>query len=466
MGKFIKQILCCFLIVFLISSTQSQTSSIVGKAPDYKGQEVSLYSFSDLITYTAVKESFDTVDAAGNFELSTIVTTPECYQVRINNKVGKLYMLTLFKYGLTFPSADTINYHNPATTESVDLIIHGDSTELNARIIDFNLQFNDFWKKNYKYFVAKKIFGKLDTFQLQMEKRYKNVKSNYFKTYMKYTFALFNDNTGRHRNYLAAKYLINQPIEYHNFEYMEFFNQFFKQYLQTMSSGPLGNDILDIINENPSYNQLNSILKKDVWVVNDSLRELVIIKGLYELYYVPRFNKQNIITMLEEINTITKNTEHKKISSAVLRIFKSLQAGAPAPDFVLKDINGNPHSLSDYKGKYIYMNFFSTNNTESLQELKKLEQIKTKYGDKVVFINICIDGKVQDLRDFLKKNPKYTSLYLFAANDSNVLDSYMIKVPGIYYLINREGYLVQSPALKPSEGIEFKFKEMFKDRKR
>lgn len=465
MNNWLKQIVVIYFSVVCAYSF-AQTSYIVGKAPDYKGEEIALYGFTDLITYTSVKESFDTIDSKGNFELSANVINPSCYHVKIKNKVGKLYMLTMFKYAFTFLPPDTIDYHNPNVEESVDLMIHGDSTELNARIIDFNEQFDNFWQKNYKYFVAKKIHGRLDTFQLRMEQRYKDVKSNYFKTYMRYTFALINDNTGRHRNYLAAKYLINQPIEYHNYEYMEFFNQFFKQYLQTMSSGPLGNDILASINIDPNYKELNKTLKADNWVSNDTLRELVIIKGLYELYYVPRFSKPNITALISEINATTKIKEHKVICGNILRIFQNLQAGATAPDFALPDASGNLHSLADYKGKYVYMNFFSPSSTECNQELKKMEQLKNKFGDKVIFISICMAGKEKEFADFVKKNPKYNWLFLNGAKYQNVLDSYLIKVPNVFYLINREGYLVQSPATKPSEGIEFKFKEMFKDRRR
>ncbi|MBK6834979.1 MAG: TlpA family protein disulfide reductase [Bacteroidetes bacterium] len=465
MNNWLRQIVIIYFS-FACAYSFAQTSYIIGKAPDYKGEEISLYGFTDLITYTTVKESFDTIDAKGNFELSTNVVNPSCYHVKINNKVGKLYMLTMYKYAFTFLPPDTIDYHNPNAEESVDLMIHGDSTELNARIIDFNIQFDNFWQKNYKYFVAKKIHGRLDTFQLRMEERYKNVKSNYFKTYMRYTFAIINDNTGRHRNYLAAKYLVNHPIEYHNYEYMEFFNQFFKQYLQTMSSGPLGNDILASINIDPNYKELNKTLKADNWVANDTLRELVIIKGLYELYYVPRFSKANITALISEINATTKIKEHKIICGNILRIFQNLQAGATAPDFALPDVNGNLHSIADYKGRYVYMNFFSPTSTESIQELKKMEQVKTKYGDKVIFISICMTGKDKEFKDFVKKNPKYNWLFLNGTNYQNVLDSYMIKAPNVFYLVNKDGYLVQSPATKPSEGIEFKFKEIFKDRRR
>ncbi len=211
-----KGLLCCFLS--LASFIHAQTSYVVGKAPYYKGKEIALYTYSDLITYTPVKESFDTVNADGSFELNTTIKNAQACNIKIDNQIGKLYMLTLFKYGITFPEPDTAEYQNPNTDHSIDLIVNGDSSELNARIIDFNQQFDIFWEKNYKYFVTKKIHHKLDSFQLKMDKRYEHVKSWYFKKYIKYTFALINDNSGRHSSYLMQYYIMNEPILYQNYE--------------------------------------------------------------------------------------------------------------------------------------------------------------------------------------------------------------------------------------------------------
>ena len=460
---------CSLLYIILLISLKGlpQQSFIVGYAPSYKGKEATLYSYSDLITYTLLKETSDTINEKGVFELTTQVDKPTCYQIKIENKVAKLYMLNLYKYAITFPDPDTSNYHNPSTEEQVDLFIHGDSAELNARIIDFNIQYSKFWEKNYMYFVAKKLHNKLDSFQLKMEERYKNVKSNYFKNYMHYTFALINTNTGRHKNYIASKFLINHPVEYNNFEYMDFFNQFFKNYLVSLSSGKLGNRLLEVINEYANAKELDALLKNDSWLQNDSLRELVMLKGLYEVYYMPNFEKVNIQGMIEQIVNYTSIDEHKKIGSNILRIFKKLQVGTFAPDFALKDINGKTIALSDFKNKFVYLNFFGLSSNESLQELRKLESIYKDYKNNITIISICTDNKLtNDLKVFLAKNKNYKWLFLDGGGRNDLQNQYVVKYPNLFYLINREGYLVQSPAKKPSEGIEFKFSSMFYPKRR
>ena len=48
---------------------------------------------------------------------------------------------------------------------------------------------------------------------------------SYFKTFVEYSFALMNENSGRHKNYLAKKYLFDRPLAYSNYEYMETLNE-------------------------------------------------------------------------------------------------------------------------------------------------------------------------------------------------------------------------------------------------
>ncbi len=453
------------MCISYLTLMQGQNVNIKGVAPAHHGKEISLYTYNDLITYTETKTVFDTVDEKGHFELKLDVYHPQAVELKIGNLKGKLYLEPYFQYGIIFPGADTARFTNPNTEQEVDISIVGDSTELNARIIDFNSQFDEFWYNNYKAFVSKRLHNQLDSFQLSCNKRYEKVRSKYFKTYVNYSFALMNENTGRHHNYLAVQYLAGHPIHYYNFEYMQFFNQFFKQYLQVRVISKSGQDIPDIINENGDYNLLDAVLKTDPILKGDSLRELVILKNLYELYYVPKYRRERVLAMIKQLQQQSRVEEHKKIAESMLNIFSEMQPGAPAPAFKLRDVKGVEHALSDYAGKYVYLEFFASWSTASLQEMKKLEQIKNKYGDKVVFISISIDDTLSDFKNFVKNNPKYNWLLLHEGN-GEIKQRYNIKTAPAYFFIGREGSLMLSPAPRPSEGIEFRFKQLFKEKSR
>ncbi len=89
-------------------------------------------------------------------------------------------------------------------------------------------------------------------------------------------------------------------------------------------------------------------------------------------------------------------------------VFYSFAANAAAPtvDFTLKDINGNPHQLSDYRGKWVIVNYWATWCPPCLDEIPELSDFheKHKANDAVVLgINYEEDIDVSYLRKFIEE---------------------------------------------------------------
>ncbi len=451
-----------FIWLLACSFSFAQNVTIKGIAGSNKGKEISISLYDDLITLSQIKTDADTADARGNFELKLNIKAPQVALIRTNKLVGKIYLQPDFVYGIIFPPADSSRFIAGGTEQSVDIVVNGDSTELNARIIDFNNRFDEFWQKHYKSFVTKNLHRELDSFEVQINKRYDKVKLSYFKTYVDYNFALMNENSGRHRGFLAKRYIVNKAIGYANYEYMEFFNQYFKQYLQKQIATKNGNLLLDAINEQGSFKHLSELLKNDPLLKNDSLRELVLIKGLYELYFSPHYNKSKIRDMFGQANNSTFNAEHKKITATILRNINNLQAGSKAPDFTLLNNKRDTVRLSDFANRFVYLNFFATWCTDCLEQFKKQEELAKKFKDKIYFVSVCIDEDTNAFKSFVKQNPKYNWYFLQPGKNRSVIEQYNAKSVPVYYLINMQGNLIQSPAMKPDEGIERKFNEILK----
>ncbi|OQP65715.1 hypothetical protein A3860_14010 [Niastella vici] len=82
--------------------------------------------------------------------------------------------------------------------------------------------------------------------------------------------------------------------------------------------------------------------------------------------------------------------------------FAKLKNGNQAPDFTLEDINGNQVSLSDFKGKWVFLNFWSVTCGACTRDFMKYSPIiNEKYKDKnIVFLNICFE---EDANKWRKK---------------------------------------------------------------
>ncbi len=461
------RLILIFILTALIS--QAQNITIKGKAhASHIGKEVVLSDFTDYITYTINKESSDTVDKDGYFELKLQSKNTKPVLININNLVGKIYVQPNFVYGIYFPAEDSTANHQEGTETTVDISVYGkDSTELNALIIDFNTQYNNlFINSTDKYLSPAKINALLDTFLITSRKRYEYIKNPYFKNYLEYSFANFFSNTSRSKLLLFKQFIDKKPIQYNNFEYMQFFNAHFKGYLKVYASTKNGGNIYNSINSFADYKDLQNQFRGDRSITNDTLRELLILKGLIDFYYSPDFDKKQVQSVIEQLYRETTVQEHKKIAFNMLQTINQLQAGATAPDFIANDKTGMSVNLYNYKGKHIYLNFFSSESETSQKEMQKIIDLKKKFNDKVTFISVCLDDSVKSYKAYLKANPKQDWVILHQAKNSTAKQVYNIKSLSGFFFINPQMQLAQSPALMPSEGIEYKFNALFRPRKK
>lgn len=463
--KYFQLILFFFL---LIPFSYSQNITIKGKADaSHIGKEVVLSDYLDYITYTRVKESIDTVDKDGYFELKLQASYTHPVLISIGNLTGKIYVQPNYVYGISFPGKDSLNNNQEGTETIVDISVFGkDSMETNAMIIDFNTRYNDLFSKSTDaYLSPAKINLMLDTFFVRSKRRYAQIKNPYFKKYVVYTFAGFYSNISRSKTLLYKEFLENKPILYHNYEYMEFFNSHFKGYLKAFASTKTGGNIYNSINAYGDYNDLKNRFIEDKSITNDTLRELLILKGLIDFYYSPDFDKKQVQSVIEQLQRDSNYPENKKIAFNMLQNTYQLQNGANAPDFTAYDKQDGKVNLSSYKGKYIYLNFFSTQSDNSLKEMQKIIDLKKKFNDKVTFVSVCLDDSIKTYKAYLKANVKQNWLILYQGN-GNAKQNYAIKTLSGYFFINQQFILAQSPALAPSEGMEYKLNGLFKPKRK
>lgn len=84
----------------------------------------------------------------------------------------------------------------------------------------------------------------------------------------------------------------------------------------------------------------------------------------------------------------------------------------PAPDFTLTDQNGTEHTLSDYKGKTVFLNFWATWCPPCRSEMPEIQALYEKYseneGDLIVLgvatPNYGKEGSEEDIAAFLSDN--------------------------------------------------------------
>jgi cytochrome c-type biogenesis protein len=125
----------------------------------------------------------------------------------------------------------------------------------------------------------------------------------------------------------------------------------------------------------------------------------------------------------------------------------------PAFDFTLTDQYGNEHTLSDYKGKVVFLNFWATWCPPCKKEMPDIEELYKEYNlnqEDVVFLGIANpstkeypnnqDVSEEEVTKFLEDNG-YTFPTLFDTT-GEVLEDYRISAFPTTFMIDKEGNIV------------------------
>ncbi|GEK30713.1 MAG: thiol-disulfide oxidoreductase ResA [Kurthia sp.] len=121
---------------------------------------------------------------------------------------------------------------------------------------------------------------------------------------------------------------------------------------------------------------------------------------------------------------------------------KVIKAGDSAPNFVLTDLDGKKHQLSDYKGQGVLLNFWGTWCPPCKEEMPALNNAYAKYKDQnvqVISINIAQSNfEVQNFVDEYKLNFPMT-----IDRSKSVMRAYNVDQLPATFLINKEGKITE-----------------------
>lgn len=127
------------------------------------------------------------------------------------------------------------------------------------------------------------------------------------------------------------------------------------------------------------------------------------------------------------------------------QVSKGIQTGELAPDFTLKTLDGEEVSLSDYRGKKVFLNFWASWCPPCRAEMPEMQEFHEKYGDEVEIIAVNATGTERSeavMREYIEENG-YTFTVLLD-QDLTVNASYQALSLPTTYFINSQG-IIQLP---------------------
>lgn len=121
---------------------------------------------------------------------------------------------------------------------------------------------------------------------------------------------------------------------------------------------------------------------------------------------------------------------------------------AEAPQFTLKDLDGNEHRLSDYRGKKVYVKFWASWCSVCLAGLADVDKLAAEQGEDFVVLSVVTPGvhnekSAQDFTEWFRGIDR-PNLTVLLGENRDLLNQYHVRAYPTAAYIDSEGQLVDT----------------------
>jgi cytochrome oxidase Cu insertion factor (SCO1/SenC/PrrC family) len=264
-------------------------------------------------------------------------------------------------------------------------------------------------------------------------------------------------------NNVALKIMLGERQEEQPENYYDFINQlslenddyidimeyrlFLSSYIEMKANKRIQSDSVKIAEPDVLFDESLSVIKE---FKNENVKDYALFNALnMRLSEKGLVDFENYYTYFKEHNKDPHYAEQLKLLYEEKQL---LATGQPAPTFTLEDVDGNQVSLNDFKGKYVYIDFWQTLCPRSGRELPYLLNLHSDYqDDNIEFVSISVNEDENVWRDYVKQNKNMgTSLRVPNSWDSKTFTDYQVFGLPTFILIDTEGNIIDPKAAKPS----------------
>ena len=298
----------------------------------------------------------------------------------------------------------------------------------------------------------------LDSIQNAINKEVPDIKSDYVKAHNRYKIAsvrLGISTDGGKK--IIKEYYDGQPVLYTQSAYIDLFKELFDSYFNSTTFG--SHLLSDAMAESPKA--LKKYLDTDPFMANNPrLAELITIYNLQKLCYGDRSTRKSAQSHLNYIKEQTKYAEHKTIIGDFFTRYERLAPGTDAPEFTLKDSNGNDVSLSDYKDGLVLLQFVDGASPVSEHQFAELRTLHRQWQDSVQILTIATHEKMDFYKQqFTEKKQDWPLLDL--GNNLLLMEAYNVRTFPEYILIRKDNKIGEAPAPSPERYLGERVTKMY-----
>jgi len=185
-------------------------------------------------------------------------------------------------------------------------------------------------------------------------------------------------------------------------------------------------------------------------LTNETLVEFLIDHYAYA-YLLGVGIDEHIDDVLRVYDFYVKDPTLRKRFQEIYDRCAKIVSGSPAFDFMFTDIAGQAVELEDFRGKYLFINVWTTWGVPCRYENLAWEKLEKEFEDEnIVFVAVSCDNDRAVWEKRVRENPK-GEVQLYMGSDRSFMDFYMIRGIPRFILIAPDGRIINSDMSRPSD---------------
>jgi thiol-disulfide isomerase/thioredoxin len=149
---------------------------------------------------------------------------------------------------------------------------------------------------------------------------------------------------------------------------------------------------------------------------------------------------EKLETAYQSLSSAQKQTREGKKLAAYVDGVKSSKVGAVVKNFVLNDPNGQPLSFDQYRGKYVWIDFWASWCAPCKKAFPHMKEIYAAYKSRgFEILGISTDAKIEP---WLKILPELKNPWPQVWDDKNVMSQFAVTAFPTSFLIDPNGVIL------------------------
>lgn len=456
--------ICLFIILIInfltIEKLSSQNVVINGKVNEPNAL-IRLFSYNDMLSCEVTKIAETKSDHEGVFKLEATINEIGIAQIAVNLERVDFLLKPNATYDLEIliPEQEIESSYFERQNPTLKMN-NADDQGLYYQYYASETIINDFILEHFNQIYRGRQLSLLDTLDVRIEKEVGDIKSDFVRDYVRYRkasiqMAVNNDNAKK----VVNQYYDKNEILYSQPAYMELFREIFTDYLLSRQFEP--SEFMQMYYS--GYDAFLSYLKnKDAFLAeNQELTELILSWNLKRMYYEYPDERKITLNYFDVLKERSDNQKNKKIIDDILKQIHRLSFNSEAPEFSLRDRNGNVIKLSDYQDDMLILQFVNHTSHMIDYHFDRLNELSYQWQDSVRIITIATKDSFEDFKQMFD-NKSITWSLLDLDDDILLLEEYQIRTFPDYIILRKGGKIGMAPAPAPDQYLDYHVRRIYK----